>query len=123
MPGESSTGTRRPTSRACRVCSSPWPPFGLFISEFALLRAGFAIGRPWLMGIVLALLTVACVGFVAHANRMLYGTPPAGVVRGKEDRWRLVPLALCMAALVTLGLFVPAPVASPLAQIVEIVGP
>ena len=99
------------------------PPFGLFVSEFALLRAGFAIGRPWLMGIVLALLTIACVGFVAHANRMLYGAPPAGMVSGKEDRWRLVPLALCMAALVTLGLFVPAPVASLLAQIVEIVGP
>ena len=30
-------------------------PFGLFISEFALLRAGFAAGRPWLMGIVLVL--------------------------------------------------------------------
>jgi hypothetical protein len=75
------------------------------------------------MGIVLALLTVACVGFVTHVNRMLYGTPPAGVVRGKEDRWRLVPLALCMASLVTLGLFVPAPVASLLAQIAEIVGP
>ncbi len=26
------------------------PPFGLFISEFALFRAGFAAGRPWLDG-------------------------------------------------------------------------
>ena len=33
------------------------PPFGLFISEFALLRAGFAAGGRWLMGLVLALLT------------------------------------------------------------------
>ena len=99
------------------------PPFGMFVSEFALLRAGFAIGRPWLMGVVLALLTVACVGFVTHANRMLYGTPPAGVAPGPEGGWRLVPLALCMAALAGLGLVVPAPVASLLAQIVEIVGP
>ena len=99
------------------------PPFGLFISEFALLRAGFAIGRPWLMGIVLALLTVACVGFVAHANRMLYGTPPAGVASGEEASWRLVPLALCMGVLVVLGLIVPPPVASLLVQIAEIVGP
>lgn len=99
------------------------PPFGLFVSEFAMLRAGFAAGRPWLMGIVLALLTVASVGLVRHTNRMLYGRPPAGVACGKEDRWRLVPLALCVAALVTLGLFVPAPVASLLGQIAEIVGP
>ena len=29
------------------------PPFGLFLSKFALLRAGFAAGRPWLMAAVL----------------------------------------------------------------------
>ena len=73
------------------------PPFGLFLSELALLRAGFAIGRPWLMGIVLALLTVACVGLVAHANRMLYGPPTAGVVAGERGAWRLAPLAACLA--------------------------
>ncbi len=99
------------------------PPFGLFVSEFAMLRAGFAAGRPWLMGIVLALLTVASVGLVRHTNRMLYGPPPAGLAGGEEDRWSLVPLAVCVAALVTLGLFVPAPVASLLGQIAEIVGP
>jgi hydrogenase-4 component F len=99
------------------------PPFGLFVSEFALLRAGFAIGRPGLMGVVLALLAVACIGFVAHLNRMLYGAPPAGVASGEETRWRLVPLALCIAALVVLGLVVPPPVASLLTQIADIVGP
>ncbi len=26
------------------------PPFGIFISEFSLIRAGFAVGQPWLMG-------------------------------------------------------------------------
>ena len=35
------------------------PPFGLFISEFALIRAGFSTGHPWLMGSVLILLAVA----------------------------------------------------------------
>jgi hydrogenase-4 component F len=99
------------------------PPFGLFVSEFALLRAGFAIGRPWLMGLVLALLAVACVGFVAHANRMMYGTPPTGVVSGEEAPWRLAPLALCVGALAVLGLIVPAPVARLLADIAAIVGP
>jgi hydrogenase-4 component F len=99
------------------------PPFGLFVSEFALLRAGFALGRPWLMGLVLLLLAVAFVGFVAHANRMLYGRPPAGVSVGEEAPWRLVPLALCMAALLVLGFTVPPPMASLLAQIAEIVGP
>jgi hydrogenase-4 component F len=99
------------------------PPFGLFVSEFALLRAGFTIGRPWLMGLVLALLAVACIGFVAQMNRMLYGTPPAGVAAGEDTPWRLVPLGLCMAALVVLGLVVPPPLVSLLTQIADIVGP
>ena len=58
------------------------PPFGLFISEFALLRAGFVAGRPWLMGCVLALLVLAFVSLIRHLNRMLYGTPP------RASRWR-----------------------------------
>jgi hydrogenase-4 component F len=99
------------------------PPFGLFVSEFALFRAGFAAGRPGLMGVVLALLAVAGVGFIAHMNRMLYGTLPAGVVRGEERPWRLAPLALCIAALVVLGLVVPLPIVRLLTQIAEIVGP
>lgn len=99
------------------------PPFGLFVSKFALLRAGFVVGRPALMGFVLTLLTVASVGFIAHANRMLYGPPPAGVVSGESASWSLAPLALCIAALVALGLFTPASLASLLTQIAEVVGP
>jgi hydrogenase-4 component F len=99
------------------------PPFGLFVSEFALLRAGFALGRPWLMALVLLLLAVAFVGFIANTNRMLYGRPPAGVPVGEEATWRLVPLGLCVGALLVLGLIVPASLARLLAQIGAIVGP
>jgi hydrogenase-4 component F len=99
------------------------PPFGLFVSEFALFRAGFASGRLGLMGLVLALLAVAGVGFIAHLNRMLYGAVPVGVAPGEERPWRLAPLALCIAALVVLGLVVPLPLVHLLTQVAEIVGP
>lgn len=97
------------------------PPFGLFISEFALFRAGFAAGRPWLMGLVLALLAVAFVSMIGHLNRMLYGAPPAGVPVGERDRWPLVPLGACVMALVVLGVTLPTPLQALLRQIVEIV--
>jgi hydrogenase-4 component F len=97
------------------------PPFGLFISEFALFRAGFAAGRPWLMGLVLALLAVAFVSMIGHLNRMLYGAPTAGVPVGERDLWPLVPLGACVAALVLLGVVLPAPLQALLRQIVEIV--
>jgi hydrogenase-4 component F len=98
------------------------PPFGLFISEFALFRAGFAAGRPWLTGLVLALLAVAFVSMIGHLNRMLYGAPAAGVAVGEGNAWPLVPLGLCVAALVVLGLTLPAPLRALLTRIVEIAG-
>ena len=98
------------------------PPFGLFISEFALFRAGFAAGRPWLMGLVLALLAVAFVSMIGHLNRMLYGAPSPGVTVGEGNGWPLVPLGLCVVALVVLGLTLPAPLQVLLERIVEIAG-
>ena len=98
------------------------PPFGIFISEFALLRAGFPAGRFWAMGLVLLLLTVAFVGVIAHLNRMLYGAPSTGVPHGEPSRWPLVPLALCLAALVALGLTIPSPLERLIAGIVEELG-
>jgi hydrogenase-4 component F len=98
------------------------PPFGLFISEFALFRAGFAAGRPWLMGLVLALLTVAFISMIGHLNRMLYGAPAGGTAVGEGNAWPLIPLGVCVAALVVLGLTLPAPLRTLLERTVEIAG-
>lgn len=97
------------------------PPFGLFITEFALFRAGFARNQPWLMGAALALLAVAFIAIINHLNRMLYGPPPEGVRGGEVSLWRIALLALGVAVLVVLGLTLPAPLATLLNQIVGIV--
>ena len=97
------------------------PPFGIFVSEFALIRAGFAAGNPWLMGIVLALLAVAFIALINHLNRMLYGAAPEGVTVGEGSRWALAPLLINVAVLTVLGLFLPAPLLALLNQIVGIV--
>jgi hydrogenase-4 component F len=97
------------------------PPFGLFISEFALFRAGFAGGRHWLMGAALLLLLVAFVTFISQLNKMLYGPAPEGVAVGENGGWRIAPMMLSLAALVILGLTLPAPLETLLNQIVRIV--
>jgi hydrogenase-4 component F len=97
------------------------PPFGLFISEFALFRAGFAQHHPWLMGAALLLLLVAFVSFITRLNRMLYGEAPAEVVAGETAGWRMAPMLLGALALVALGLTLPAPLDTLLDQIVRIV--
>jgi len=97
------------------------PPGGIFISEFALFRAGFALEHPWLMGAALALLAVVFVSFISHLNKMLYGAPAQGVAVGEVSGWRIAPLFLGIAVLVTLGLTLPAPFTTLLNQVVAMV--
>jgi hydrogenase-4 component F len=100
------------------------PPFGLFLSEFALIRAGFAAGRTWLMGVVLVLLVVAFVALVRNLNRMLYGAPPGGATPiGESQRWALLPLGLCLLIILALGFVLPWPVIQLLTKVVEITSP
>lgn len=100
------------------------PPFGLFITEFALFRAGFEQHHPYLMGAALGLLLVAFVSFVSHLNKMLYGPAPEGVRAGDSaggEGWRIAPLWLSLGVLVLLGLTLPAPLGTLLQNIVRMV--
>jgi hydrogenase-4 component F len=99
------------------------PPFGLFISELLLFRAGFLAGHPWLMGFVLALLAMAFVSMIAHLNRMLYGVPPAAIPAG--ERWSATPIlaAVCLVVLVVFCLALPGPVRELLDGGVAVIAP
>ena len=99
------------------------PPFGLFVSEFTLARAGFAAGQPLLIALVLALLAVGFIGALGHLNRMLYGPAPGGVPVGESGRWALLPLGACLATLLVLGLALPRAVERLLTGIAGIVTP
>jgi hydrogenase-4 component F len=97
------------------------PPFGLFISEFALIRAGFAEGRPLLTAVVIALLAVGFVALLRHSNRMLYGKAPDGIAAADAGKWRLLPLSLGVGILVILGLTLPLPFKALLEQAAKVV--
>jgi hydrogenase-4 component F len=99
------------------------PPFGLFISEFALMRAGFAAGETGLMALVLVLLAVAFIALLRNLNRMLYGAPPAELPSGESEKWSLVPIAVCAAVVLVMGVALPAPLSELLTKVVEIVAP
>jgi hydrogenase-4 component F len=97
------------------------PPGGIFVSEYAIVRAGFLEGRGWLMGAALALLAIAFASFLYHLNRMLYGAPSAQAGTGERFNWRLALLLPSVLLLVVLGLTMPAPLAVLLERSVEIV--
>jgi hydrogenase-4 component F len=95
------------------------PPFGLFVSEFLLFRAGFVTGHVAVTAVALLLVGIGFVALASHLLRMLFGEAPPSVAAGESDRWALVPVIACVAALVALGLYLPGPVASLIARIVE----
>jgi hydrogenase-4 component F len=85
------------------------PPFGLFVSEFLLIKAAVVTGRVWLAAAVLVLVLIAFVSLINHLNRMLYGPVPDGVATGERGGLEIVVLGACAVILVVLGLVLPGP--------------
>ena len=99
------------------------PPFGLFVSEFLLLRAAVVSGRFWVAGVVLGLLLIVFASLMNHLNRMLYGQPPPGVQLGERRGWWVAALALSVGVLVVLGVTLPRPISALITQSVRGVSP
>ncbi len=85
------------------------PPFGLFVSEFLLVRAAVMTRHLWLAGTMLVLLLTAFVALVSHVGPMLYGDAPAEIPIGDADGWTIAALAVPAALLVLLGVVLPTP--------------
>jgi hydrogenase-4 component F len=92
------------------------PPFGLFLSEFTIVRAGFAGASPVLPLLLLGLLAVAFIAFARTTTGMATGEPATSGtdVRASPYRSRaagltaIAPVVVGLAALLVLGLWIPA---------------
>ncbi|HEU4391174.1 MAG TPA: hydrogenase 4 subunit F, partial [Blastocatellia bacterium] len=83
------------------------PPFGLFISEIVIFRAGLET-NAWVAVIGIALLVVVFAGMLASVNQMLYGEPREKLDRGDVLKWSIAPLAVNFALLIVMGIKLPA---------------
>jgi hydrogenase-4 component F len=99
------------------------PPFGLFLSEFLLVRAAVLTGHLWVAAIMLVLVLVGFVSLLNHLNRMLYGPVPEGVRVGERPGLPVLALAGCAGVSVVLGLALPWPVTTLLERTVAIITP
>ncbi|HVB13987.1 MAG TPA: proton-conducting transporter membrane subunit [Candidatus Dormibacteraeota bacterium] len=90
------------------------PPFGLFVSEFSIVRG--ALGQPnWGAGaLIAALLLVGFVALVAPFSRMTFGDGHAKQLQSRSELGLpvLVPGIALLAALLILGIWIPAPLHS-----------
>jgi hydrogenase-4 component F len=83
------------------------PPFGLFLSELIILRAGLAQSFPWAVGIMLVLLIVIFVGFLNHFRVMYFEPDHKPASRSAVSFWCVAPMWLSLVPLFLLGVWWP----------------
>jgi hydrogenase-4 component F len=83
------------------------PPFGLFVSEFAILMAAFTGSRYLLAALMFAALSVAFGALLYHFQRMLGGEPAAGRTGSRLLKSEITAMCVCGLCLLVLGLHIP----------------
>jgi hydrogenase-4 component F len=91
------------------------PPFGPFLSEFTILRAAVSGARFGVAAAFLGLLLLVFIGMGATVLAVVQGDPPEGRERPAAERLqKLAPIAVLLALVLGLGLWVPEPLESAL---------
>ncbi|CAN7702719.1 hydrogenase 4 subunit F [Caballeronia sp. LjRoot34] len=88
------------------------PPFGLFLSELTLMRAGMASSNAWAVIVMLLLLIVIFIGFLNHFRAMYFETRPTADTGGTNSTvsvsaWMTVPMWLALVPVLILGMWWP----------------
>jgi hydrogenase-4 component F len=81
------------------------PPFGLFLSELTIMRAGLQPSFTWAVYLMAVLLIVIFIGFLNHFRHM-YFAPDSNAGAGPARRiscWCATPMWLALVPLVVLG--------------------
>ncbi|MBI3112471.1 MAG: hydrogenase 4 subunit F [Ignavibacteriales bacterium] len=84
-----------------------WPPFGIFVSEFTIVSAGFTSGNIVPAILFIGFITTIFVGFIYYTSRMVLGEPHRPVKGSDADSASLLLLGLLLGALLMLGVFIP----------------
>ena len=97
------------------------PPFGLFLSEFTILEAGFKSGQFLPSALMLAAIVLIFAGMGRHFSLMAFGGLPAEVSVGETSSWNWLPIVVFLILAACLGLYLPPLLVKALHQIVAIV--
>ncbi|MFI5315165.1 MAG: proton-conducting transporter membrane subunit [Myxococcota bacterium] len=101
------------------------PPFGPFVSEFTILRATMNAERYGVAAAFLALLLVVFVGMGTTVLAVVQGEPPErSEATPYRDGWQSVaPIAVLLALVLALGVWIPAPVLSLFREAAQVLEP
>jgi hydrogenase-4 component F len=104
------------------------PPFALFISEYTILSAAFAMGHAWIAAVTILFLVIIFVGIAAMILEIAFGPPTAEPPGERADRftrerpWLVVAPATLAALVLLLGVYIPSPLARALASAAVVLG-
>ncbi len=101
------------------------PPFGLFLSEFTIMRAGLQPSFSWAVYAMAVLLIVIFIGFLNHFRIMYHAPAAAGHAppARRVTAWCAVPMWLALVPLLVLGLWWPAGIWNYLTSIARTLSP
>jgi hydrogenase-4 component F len=105
-------GCRFPTEGALwlagAIAITGAPPFGLFLSEFTIMRAGLKPLFSWAVYVMAILLIVVFIGFMNHFRVMYYQSTQSEESKGDRlSGWCAAPMWLSLIPLLVLGLWWP----------------
>lgn len=92
------------------------PPFGLFLSEFIILRAAILSDHLWIGAAILCLLVVVFVGMAGLILEMVLGEPASDAPPLRESSWRLAGPVVLAASVLLLGVYIPSPLQAALSR-------
>ncbi len=98
-----------------------FPPFGTFLSEFAILKEAVAQGRFLLAGYFLLMLALIFMDMSGSFLAMAQGPAPAAF-QGRESRGSYLPPALLLLAVLVLGLYMHPAVMSGFEEAARLIG-
>jgi hydrogenase-4 component F len=98
------------------------PPFGTFLSEFTILKAGFDAGRGVVAVVYLGLLGIIFVGMSSLILGMAQGDPAEPAVPVREKGWSTGPPAALLLLSVGFGVYLPPILREVLAEMARSLG-
>lgn len=89
------------------------PPFALFVSEFEILRTGFATGQYAATGLLTAFIVLAFVAILYQVGRVVFGEPAAEEGSGGSlPVTSTVALVMAFLPVLVFGFYLPPPLTS-----------
>lgn len=83
------------------------PPLNIFMSEIAILTAGFHSGKIFASCVLLLSLVVVFAGILRYTTAMAFNPPPGGTEKGEAGRWAILACLILTVPIIILGIYIP----------------